>query len=836
MSANATPSLKKTFPLDPNIFGPKSAASLEMGATTAPDVIVAVAGNLPFPARPNGVIDLSDIYLNASGGLPVAFQGDGVTLGFSFSAGVTAGAAVYDRAEDALASLVPGGAPELEFSALDKPRSRYVLLQSGYRASGSVTGSHPIGVLGSFTFGAQVAASGISAVLHRFPISAGADTALKETVQSWKLPCQVDSAAKLSPATWIVTEANGSLAVQLAASLGYKFNFVRQAKGLGLSGDIGLKIDAAAMATFGLKRHGTAKSVPALAALLTDEQLSHSARYALESMPGPEAEHAFIAALGQTNGLLKTGIINSLGVRRDPAAVPELAKFLSDSNAQIVSASAAALGEIVTGGALAALENQLINSATSAPDAVADGCLRCAQHLLTAGTPQAAYSVFQEIYQRQTKEFVHIAAFRGMVLAWPEHGVDLIANAIANGPAPIQMAAIQLVHEKELPGATEAVAKLLPKVNSLTKVALIGALSQRDDPAAVSEIAALAKNADAEVRVAALGALVNLGDDKDVPMLVEIAAASGDGQAAARQALTLIHRGTPNQALLKLLADAKAEAQVEIVRALNSRGATEAVPQLLQLAKRAAEPVQAAVFSALARLVDQSQLNALVQTVGEMPTDTGRAAAGGAVGSAFRRIPNSCETVDLSAVLDALKNGFTETRVALLPVCSSVADPKVRTALRACVADSNVNVHAAAVRALCHTMDAELVPDVVKTAGQTSDEEFRRLAIESFVRLATQEESITIPNPERVKFFQAIMPVAASTAEKRLALSGLAVVPDNGALKLAQPLLSDGTVSNEAALAVIGICRKLPDAEAAKAALENLISRGTGDPITASAA
>ena len=164
MSANATPSLKKTFPLDPNILGPKSAASLEMGATTAPDVVVAVAGNLPFPARPNGVIDLSDISLNASGGLPVAFQGDGVTLGFSFSAGVTAGAAVYDRAKDAVAALAPGETPGLEFSAMDQPGSRYVLLQSGYQASGSVSGSHPIGVLGSLTFGAQVAASGVSGV------------------------------------------------------------------------------------------------------------------------------------------------------------------------------------------------------------------------------------------------------------------------------------------------------------------------------------------------------------------------------------------------------------------------------------------------------------------------------------------------------------------------------------------------------------------------------------------------------------------------------------------------------------------------------------------------
>ena len=34
---------------------------------------------------------------------------------------------------------------------------------------------------------------------------------------------------------------------------------------------------------------GTAKSVPALAALLGDERLSQAARYALEEMPAPEA-------------------------------------------------------------------------------------------------------------------------------------------------------------------------------------------------------------------------------------------------------------------------------------------------------------------------------------------------------------------------------------------------------------------------------------------------------------------------------------------------------------------------------------------------------------------
>lgn len=579
-----------------------------------------------------------------------------------------------------------------------------------------------------------------------------------------------------------------------------------------------------------LKLHGTVQSVPALAALLTDEQLSQSARYALESMPGAEPENALLAALGKTSGLLKAGIINSLGVRRDAAAVPDLANLLTDSDAEIANVSAAALGDIASSAALTALQGQLAKA--SASDALLDGCLRWARHALADGDAKSALPVYQDIYQRQTKKFVHVAAFRGLVLASGKRGVDLVTDAIAKGPASIQSAAIQMVHEKELPGATKAVAALLPKVDALVQIALLGALSQRDDPAAAPEISALVKSAGPEARMAALGALGTLGDDRVVPLLVEIAATADDaGQAAARQALALIHRGTPNQALLNLLSGSKAEAQVEIVRALSSRGAAEAVPQLIHLARQADDAVREAALQALAKLGDQPQLNSFVQLVGEMSTDASRESAATALGLACRHMQARHGTVDLTPVLDALKNGSTETRVALLPVCSGVAAQPVRETLRSCLAEANPKIHTAAVRALCHTMDAELAPDVVRIARETTDEEFRTLAIEAVVRLTTQEESIAIPNSERVKFFQTIMPAATTTAEKRLTLSGLAAVLDAGALKLAEPLLSDVTVSNEAALAVIGICRKLPEGDASKAALENLLARGAADQI-----
>lgn len=253
------PGFQKSFPLDPAVLGDKSALSLDLGGTTDADVALAIVTNKPFPARPGGVIDLAHISLTVSGGQDVAFKAsDGLTVGFSFSAGVTAGAAIFDKANDALRSLGLGETPglDLTFGGAAGTGTRYALLRTGYTASGKVSGSHPIGAIGSVTFGASGAASGVSAVVHRFDGTTGADTVLSDTVKSWKLPRHVLTAGKLEPGTWVVAEASGSFAANIGAKLGYNFNFVREVQAFGLSGDIGLKIDAAAAATFGFEVAG----------------------------------------------------------------------------------------------------------------------------------------------------------------------------------------------------------------------------------------------------------------------------------------------------------------------------------------------------------------------------------------------------------------------------------------------------------------------------------------------------------------------------------------------------------------------------------------------------
>ncbi len=153
---------------------------------------------------------------------------------------------------------------------------------------------------------------------------------------------------------------------------------------------------------------GSADSVPALAALLGDEKLSHMARYALERMPAPEAVKAMRDALAKVSGKTKVGVINSLGVRRDAESTGALSGLLKDSDADVAGAAAAALGEIGSSEAAKAL----LSVQATAPDA----CLACAEQLLADGKKMEAIMIYKALQKSKIKH-VSLAAGRGLLAA-----------------------------------------------------------------------------------------------------------------------------------------------------------------------------------------------------------------------------------------------------------------------------------------------------------------------------------------------------------------------------------------------------------------------------------
>ena len=82
-----------------------------------------------------------------------------------------------------------------------------------------------------------------------------------------------------------------------------------------------------------------------LAALLCNEELSHMARYGLEPIPDPSVDTALRDALDKVKGRLLVGVIGSIGVRRDPKAVPALVKRLDDPDAEVAAGRGASPGQ-----------------------------------------------------------------------------------------------------------------------------------------------------------------------------------------------------------------------------------------------------------------------------------------------------------------------------------------------------------------------------------------------------------------------------------------------------------------------------------------------------------
>ncbi|MGA2749396.1 MAG: HEAT repeat domain-containing protein [Verrucomicrobiota bacterium] len=580
-----------------------------------------------------------------------------------------------------------------------------------------------------------------------------------------------------------------------------------------------------------LKRIGTARSVPALAALLADPALSHSARYALESMPAPEAGQALLSALGQSSGSNAVGIIHSLALRGQTAAAPAMAGLLNAADPDLAVAAAEALGRL---GGATALEAALSRSTGRVHDAEIDGLLACANILLTEGKDAPARKTFKTIYDSETRDAARLAAFRGLILASGPDGLALMTNAIAGDGGPSQGAALQLASRAPGASATKALADLLPKVQAPVRIALLQCLGRRGDPSAAEAVARMTADADPHVRLAALAALGNVGDDTVALLLARLAAASsGAERGAARQSLLDLRHGPVTQALLEPFARTTPGVQFELIRALGGRGDQAAAPRLVEWAQGEYDSTRAAAFQALALLAGAPQLPGMVQLVVQAKSQEARSEAADALNSVCQRLQSQGAPAYEQPLVAAARNGPLEARLALLPVCGGLTNAPARDALRAALGDPEPRVRQAATRALCDTRDAELLPDLLKVARASDDQKLRVLAVRGCVRLATQEESVTLPGAQKLDALTIILDTPLEAPEKRLILSGLATIADVRALALAAPMLEDSAVEAEAARAVIAIAGAVCAAHPAEAgdALRKVLAANS-DPAT----
>jgi HEAT repeat protein len=422
--------------------------------------------------------------------------------------------------------------------------------------------------------------------------------------------------------------------------------------------------DEKTLACHTLQRYGSEEAVPVLAALLTDETLSHIARLALETMPYPSVDEALRNALSKTEGTVRIGIINSLGHRKDTAAVPALVEIVNGDDVPAAQASARALGRISNAEAVGALTEAANREDLdeTALEPFIEALLDAAEHAAAVGDTKGAVELYDRVrtHDKATAP-ARAAALRGSALAQGADGVAVLLEGVRDENKALFDAALRTAQEMEEDGLSSALAGLLPELPADRKIRLMQVLGERDDPAAGAAIVAEAQGDDTAVRVAALAAATRMGYE---PVL-EVASGllTSEDKAlveAARNSISFFPGDAGDNAIRSMLESDDASTRELAVELAGAGGLPRPVKPLMAAASSdPAENVRGTALKMLRTHATQDELQPLLNILlGNVSPGERDAAVNALIGLCARlgQVADSDITV-VSAAYGDLPNG-----------------------------------------------------------------------------------------------------------------------------------------------------------------------------------
>ena len=548
---------------------------------------------------------------------------------------------------------------------------------------------------------------------------------------------------------------------------------------------------------------GSADSVPALAALLTSEELSHMARYALERIPDAAAGNALRGAIGKVIGKLKVGMINSVGMRADAKAVASLAPLLAGPDKAVASAAAAALGRIGTTEAAAPLDKFLDSAPKELKTAAIDASLDAAGQLLKKGKKAEAARIYEKLHAANQPPRVRRAEMQGLVAVRPSESTGLLTKALSSDDPASRGLAVRMI--KEIPGteATTVFAGLLPKLPPVGQVALLDALAARKDAGARSAVLGAAKSGDATVRVAAIKALSTVGSAADVRMLAGKATGADKAEAdAAKATLARLGGKDVDPAIVSCISGSKSDVQAVLLGTLAARSATGCAAAVARYTADGDTAVRRAAIDAVGVLSDASQIPSLVRQV-KSPKDPGDRAS---LEKALSAICTRVKEKGADPVIAGLSGADPAASAVLLRALGRAGGSKALKRVIGATRSSDATVQDAATRVLVDWQTAEAIAPIQAVAETTANSTHKVLALRGFIRLIRANKA---GNAEQLARIKKAMDLAPNAGEKRGALGALGDVHTVEALKLAAPLIAEPKLREEACAVATRIAERV---------------------------
>ncbi len=580
--------------------------------------------------------------------------------------------------------------------------------------------------------------------------------------------------------------------------------------------------------------HGTEAAVPALAPLLADKELASWARTALEVIPGPAPDAALRNAMGNLEGRLLVGTINSIGVRRDAQAVNALAQKLGAPDPSVASAAAVALGHI--GGSLAtrALAETLTGAPAGVRSDVAIGCILCAEKCLADGNAVEAVILYDMVRQADVPNQRHLEAIRGAILARKSAGVPLLVEQLESTDKG--RVGIGLRTARELPGrdVTEALAAELDRLDADRRPLLLLALADRRDAAVLPTVLKAAQGGPKDLRITAITILIRLGNVSCVPALLE-AATEGDTNLrdAALETLIRLPDKKVDADLLARLPQAQGKMRQTLIELAGQRQISAALPAMVSSIQDTDAGIRGAAVKAIGILGQDQQAADLVKLL--QKTDSSKERAG--IENALLAVSGRCGVVCVPHLLPLTRSRDNALHMIGLHALAIVGGPDALATVKTAMESKETAVQNEAVRILSTwpnnwPEDAAAGQALLLMARSNAKISHKVLGLRGYLQYVRGNNKLS--NDEKVANVKDLLPQIERPEEERLAIAVLGRVPTAGALELLTTFAQDPAVAEEAYSAIVNLTGKGGSGlskEQRQAALQTVIEKSGNDGI-----
>ena len=562
---------------------------------------------------------------------------------------------------------------------------------------------------------------------------------------------------------------------------------------------------------------GSSAAVPALAELLSDQQLSSWARIALEAIPGPEADEALRSAAGSLDGLLLVGMINSIAVRRDVAAVSLLTNRMADENREVASAAAVALGRIGNAEARDALHRAL-SRGSGVASAVGEGIVLCAERLLAEGDADGAVALYDALRAADVPQQRIVEATRGAILARGDDGIPLLLEQLRSDNRVLFRLALTTSREFSGSAVDQKLADELATATPDRGALIIQAMADRPDTVVLAAIVGAAMDGQLSVRLSAIDALARVGDASSLQTLLEAAVESDDVLAdAARQTLAVLPGDDVDEQVTTRLSKAKGALYPVLLRVVGDRR-IDAIPLLTIALDHRGEKVRHAALEALGKTVSLDHLEVLTSLVVRPKHGSDREAAERALRTAAVRMPD--REACAQQLVSASRAAGSSARIQFLEILSEVGGTRALQALEAAARsreDSHVDV---STRLLGKWSTVEAAPVLLDLAKTLKERKYKVRTLRGYLG---QVRRYPMSPKERADMCQDAIDAAIRVEEKRLALDVLKLRPNGPGLEVVIQAAGDAALRDHAVATAIQIVGGLREND--QVDLKNVLER-----------